>query len=459
MLSRQVVARWKSVAPDAIPDTVKETAKLHLLDAIGVGLAAAATTAGKPYLDGLSVLNGSGGAATVFGTRNGFAMGTAALANGGMIHGLEYDDTHTGSIVHGSSVLAPTALAVAETIGAQGSDLLAAYIKGWELLIRIGLSAPGKFQDQGFQITSVAGTLAAALIASDLCGLGDTQSVHSVGIALSQASGVFEFLTNGSTVKSLHAGWAAHAGIIAAVMAGTGLTGPESAFEGQFGLFRRFAMDPGAADRFASEIESFGDQWHVLDAAFKFYPCCHYIHPFIEALEIALQKNPNTKVARIVCDVPPGAALLISEPWERKLKPRTGHEARYSLPVALAARLVEGSVTPMTFAAAPRTEILAKAEHISARPMSNADFPRRFEARLLVHFEDGETADIYVDDVFGGSRRPPAREVVLRKFHANAELIASLAEVSTLAAGVLSIDQMSTAELTGLLRGVSSVST
>lgn len=453
-LSQQLVARFKALPQHAIPAAVRETAKLHLLDAIGVGLAAAATGAGRPYLDAVRTIDGGGGAASVFGAREGFAPATAALVNGGMIHALEYDDTHTGSIVHGSSVLVPAALAMAEAAGASGADLLSAYVRGWELLIRVGLAAPGKFQAQGFQITSVAGTLAAALIAADLSGLNQTQSVHAIGIALSQASGVFEFLTNGSTVKSLHAGWAAHAGVVAATLAGAGLTGPETAFEGQFGLFRRFATDPDAADRFAIEIETFGHKWHVLDAAFKFYPCCHYIHPFIEALEIALQKNPNAPVARIVCDVPPGAALLISEPWEQKLKPRSGHEARYSLPIALAARLVEGFVTPMTFATGPRAEILAEAERISAQPMSDADFPERFEARLLVQFENGETADVYVDDVFGGSRRPPTREAVLGKFRANAGLIEAPGKVSALEEGVLSIDRMPTTELTGLLRGL-----
>ena len=91
----------------------------------------------------------------------------------------------------------------AESVGANGDDLLVAYIKGWEVLIRAGLAAPGQFQAQGFQITSVGGTLGAALVAAELFRLDDAQSVDAVGIALSQASGVFEFLTNGSSVKSV----------------------------------------------------------------------------------------------------------------------------------------------------------------------------------------------------------------------------------------------------------------
>jgi 2-methylcitrate dehydratase PrpD len=451
-LSQQLVATLRSLPPASIPPDVRESAKLHLLDAIGVGLAAVATGAGAPYLKAAPALNGSGGPASIFGSGDGFSAATAALANGGMIHGLEYDDTHTGSIVHGSSVLAAAAFAAAESAGANGDDLLVAYIKGWETLIRIGLAAPGQFQAQGFQITSVGGTLGAALVAAELFTLGDAQSVDAVGIALSQASGVFEFLTNGSTVKSLHAGWAAHGGIVAATLAGAGLTGPATAFEGQFGLFRRFAMDDEAADRFAAAIETLGTQWHLPQAAFKFYPCCHYIHPFIEALEIALRERPGSAIDTILCEVPPGAAALISEPWERKLKPQTGHEARYSLPIALAARLVEGAVTPATFANAPSAAIVAKAECISARAMKDADFPRRFEARLHVRFTDGNATEVYVDDVFGGARRPPTREAVLEKFRANAALIGSAGDVRALEDAVLSIEHTPLGKVSRTLR-------
>lgn len=452
-LSQKVVTRLRSLRSAAIPPEVRDAAGLHLLDAIGVGFAAAATGAGAPYLKAASSLSGSG-PATIFGSEEGFTPAVAALANGGMIHGLEYDDTHTASIVHGSSVLAAAALAAAEGADASRDALLSAYIMGWEVLIRVGLAAQGKFQAQGFQITSVGGTLAAAMAAADLLGLDEAKTVHAVGIALSQSSGVFEFLTNGSTVKSLHAGWAAHGGVTAATLAAAGLTGPATAFEGKFGLFRRFAADEDAAGRFAESIETLGNVWHLPQAAFKFYPCCHYIHPFIEALEIALTENRGRPIQTILCEVPPGATALISDPWDRKLAPQSGHEARYSLPIALAARLVEGAVTPATFADAPRTEIVAKARCISAREMIGADFPNRFEARIHVTFADGETRQVCVDDVFGGARRPPPREAVLNKFRANMAAIAGENDVRALEDAVLASEGKSIAEMTQALRRV-----
>jgi len=456
-VSRRLVARWKDLPFAAIPAAVREAARLHLLDAIGVGLAAAATGAGRPYLQAATALGGGAGPAAIFGSANGHSAAIAALANGGMIHALEYDDTHTASIVHGSSVLVPSALAAAEAAGASGEDLLTAYIKGWEVLIRVGLAAPGAFQSQGFQITSVGGALTAALVSASLSKLDEARTVDAIGIALSQASGVFEFLTNGSTVKSLHAGWAAHAGIVAATLAGTGLTGPATSFEGQFGLFRRFAADPDAADRFGAETASLGEVWHLPQAAFKFYPCCHYIHPFIEALDVALAQAPDDEVDTILCEVPPGEALLISEPWERKLEPQTGHEARYSLPFALAARLVDGVVTPDLFDRPPRAEVVARARRITAVPMKSAQFPDRFEARLHVRFGNGAVREVYIDDVFGGARRPPPCEAVLAKFRANAMRVGQPGDVRALEAGVLSVEHLPGAEIGRLLRKFQSV--
>ena len=148
------------------------------------------------------------------------------MINGGLIHSLEFDDTHTASIAHGSAVLAAGALAVAEAQKASGAALLGAYARGWEVLIRFGLAAPNGFHAKGFMSTSVTGTLAVALLAAQLMRLDEDRTLAAIGIALSQASGVMEFLTNGSSVKSLHPGWAAHGGVVAAMLARAGMTGP-----------------------------------------------------------------------------------------------------------------------------------------------------------------------------------------------------------------------------------------
>lgn len=417
-LARELVRALRASARAPLPGAVAAAARLHLLDAIGVGLAAAGSPVGRPYSNAFVQL--SEGPATVFGKTRGVSPPDAALINGGLIHSLEFDDTHTASIAHGSSVLAAATLAAAEAAGASGERLLGAYARGWEVLVRFGLAAPGAFQARGFQVTSVGGALAAALVASDLQGLDEDESVAALGISLSQASGVLEFLTNGSSVKSLHPGWAAHSGVMAALLARAGMTGPETSLEGKHGLFRQFAGDERASGIFSQSLGNLGRAWHLPDAAFKFYPCCHYLHPFIEAAGLLLQRIPPNSIDTILCRVPPGAAPVICEPWERKQAPDTPHAARWSLPIVVAARLLEHKVDLATFEKPASAAVRDLAAKINWAPLPNARFPERFEAEIECTTRSGETHRLRIDDVDGNLSRPASRDAVLAKFHSNA---------------------------------------
>jgi 2-methylcitrate dehydratase PrpD len=440
------------LAQASLPEAVATVARLHLLDAIGVGLAASASPAGKAL--GTFARDLPSGAASVFGRAQGARAADAALVNGGLIHSLEFDDTHMASIVHGSAVLASTVLAMAEQCAASGARLLGAYVLGWELLVRLGLAAPGEFQTRGFQVTSTAGALVAAAIAAELSELDEDQSINAVGIALSQASGVFEFLSNGSSVKSLHPGWAAHAGITAALLACAGMSGPETALEGRFGLFASFAGDRAAGDRFAASLADLGKVWHLLDAAYKFYPCCHYLHPFIEAAGILMDRGVTAdRITQIVCRIAQSAAPVVCEPWERKQQPDTGHAARWSLPIVVAARFVDGRIDMRTFEQSPSVAVRELAGRARWEPLADACFPERFEAELICETRDGATSRVRIDNVYGSANRPANASDVRAKFHANAALVMTSAEAANLEAAVDRLDRAKDlTELTHALR-------
>lgn len=419
-LARELVGALRAAARTPLPEEVAVAARLHLLDACGVGLAAAGSAVGAAYRDFAKDV-ARGGPATVFGQAAGAAAADAALVNGGLIHSLEYDDTHTASIQHGSAVIAAAALAVGEARGASGAALLGAFARGWEVLIRFGLAAPARFHAHGFMSTSVGGALASALLASELLGSSEDQSVAALGISLSQASGVMEFLTNGSSVKSLHPGWAAHGGIIATLLARSGMTGPETSLEGRHGLFRQFAGDEEAPERFRALIGDIGRKWHLPDAAYKFYPCCHYLHPFVEAAGVLAQRGIGAEdAARILCRVPEGEAPVICDPWERKQTPETGHAARWSLPIAVAARLVDGKVDLATFESPASAAVRELARRIRWEPLPAARFPERFEAEIVCETKAGRTETVRIDDVYGNRTRPPGSEALIAKFRANA---------------------------------------
>ena len=445
-LSRQLARRIRAIASADIPADVLASGRLHLLDAIGVALASVGTGVGQPYLIAAADLGGAG-PANILGSSLRRDAATAALVNGGLMHGLEYDDTHTGSIVHGSAVLAPAALAAAQATEVGGDGLLRAYILGWEVLVRIGLAAPGAFQARGFQVTSVGGTLVAALQAAEIAKLDENRTVAALGIGLSQASGVFEFLSNGASVKSMHPGWAAHAGLLAARLAAAGLNGPETALEGRMGLFKQFAKDGAVAvEKFSALLATLGGHWHIREAAYKFLPCCHYLHPYVEALD-QLGPVPPADIRAIKCLVAPGAAQIICEPWARKQAPATGHEARWSLPIVVAARLIDGAIGHATFARPPTTAVRELAQRVTWRPLEASQFPQRFEAEVMVVCNDARERRCRIDDVFGGATRPASAEQVKAKFRANAALCLDAAGVAGLEAAVDTLADHATARL------------
>ncbi|WP_212525688.1 MmgE/PrpD family protein [Actibacterium sp. MT2.3-13A] len=440
----------------ALPPEVEACAANHILDITGVAIAAASTKVGAPWRAYGETALIPDGPATILGMSGGARPAEAALVNGGLMHSLEYDDTHTASIVHGSSVLASTALAVAEAEGSSGREMLRAYAIWYEVLIRLGLSAAGGFQNRGFQVTSVGGALCAAGIAAQLRGLSRGDRAAAVGIALSQASGVFAFLSNGATVKSMHPGWAAHSGIKAADLAAAGISGPDRPFEDVFGLFAVFAGDRGAAERFGGHLGDLGRTWHLPAAAYKFLPCCHYIHPFVEAAEnLAEQGIAPADIEEISFGVPAGAAAIICEPWDEKCR-ATGHQARWSLPVVVAMQLVDGQVGLDSFDRAPAPDVHRLATRSRWEPLADSAFPAKFDAALRLRLTSGEMRERRIEDVYGNASRPASDAAIANKFTTNISRQAAAEDAARLGKALRGIAQLSDlGPVTRLLRSAS----
>ena len=424
---------------EALPADVVDSVRLRLLDTLGLALAGSRADF-APAL--LSVVDGERGPCTVLGTSHTAPAPLAILANGALAHGLDFDDTHAASITHASSVVLPTVLAVAEARGLDGRAAITAAVAGYEAITRLGMAASGAFHDRGWHATAVCGPFAAALAAGRCAGLDVVQLEAALGIAGSCASGVLEFLEDGSWVKRLHPGWAGHAGALAATLARGGFTGPATILDGRFGFYATFlgkAPDTGP-------FETLGREWETLRIAFKPYPCCHYNHAYLDcALELrAAHGIAIEAIEAIECHVPPGEVPIVCEPAESKARPRTTYEAQFSLPFSVASAFVDGHVGVDTYAPArlgdPR--VLGLASRVRYATDACSRFPAVFPGRVRVRLTDGRTVETRAEDGRGGPARPLAREAVVQKFRANAARALTPSQVDELEHAALALDRL-----------------
>lgn len=437
-LTERMIDFAQGLQLEAVPEDVVTLARLHLADAIGVALAAASLPAHRAMLTKLRQASPQTGAATVLGFSEPAPAAVAALINGTSMHSLEYDDTHMGSIVHGSAVIVSTVLAVVEEQGLTLDDALRLTIVGWELLVRLGEASPGGFQRRGFQVTSVGGAVVAAVLAATARGCDAAQIAHAAGVAGSQASGIFEFLSNGSKVKALHPGWAAHGAIWAAMLAESGMTGPMSVLEGKHGIFAAYADDREAGARLSMSLATLGERWTLREAAFKFYPCCHYIHPYLEAAEILRTQARGVDILAAHCKVAAGADTVIAEPWAAKQTPLDSNAAKYSLPYTVA-KVLLGQAIDLDSMTGPivDAQAVALAAAVTAEPWPDSGFPAKFGADLTVTLVDGRVLHHAIPQVLGSPERPAGVGRIRDKFVANASGRLPIAVGASVWAGIL----------------------
>src|SRR6266511_2581329 len=340
-LARRLAEFTASLDFADLPPAVAASVQLRTLDVLGIALAASTGEAAPSILGALEGW-GAAGDCTVIGAKRTAAAPLAILANGALAHSLDFDDTHAASITHASAVVVPVALALGEAAGLDGRALVTAMVAGYETITRLGMAAPGAFHARGWHATSVCGPFAAALVAGRIEGLDADRLTAALGIAGSFASGVMEYLDDGSWVKRVHAGWAGHGGAIAAALARGGFTGPASILEGRFGLYRTFL----GAEPDVSPFATLGREWETPAIGCKPYPCCHLNHAYLDcALELRrAHAFAPEDVEAVECRVPAGQVPIVCEPRPAKLRPRTAYEAQFSLPYSIACALLDGRV-------------------------------------------------------------------------------------------------------------------
>ncbi|HEX6763439.1 MAG TPA: MmgE/PrpD family protein [Gaiellaceae bacterium] len=429
-LARRQAAFAADLRFDDLPDAVVASVKARVLDTLGIAFAASSLDTSDAVRGVAAAWGGSPDAAAIGAPRR-LPAHAAALVNGTLAHSLDFDDTHLPSILHPSACIVPAALAAGQAARSPGREVVTAAAAAYELCVRLGMAAydprarNNVFFEKGLHATSICGTIAAAVAAARLAGLGADGIEAAIGIAASMGAGLLEANRAGGTVKRVHCGWAAHAGIAAAALATAGVTGPATVLEGRFGFFN--ALCDGEADLEVT-VDGLGERWETPGIHFKPYPANHFTHAGIDA---ALALREAGLAAADVREIELGVAAptlrTIAEPAALKARPPSGYAAQFSGPFTVATALTGGGglgvyLDDFTDARAADEELLALAARVRCVPDPPSDelFPGALPGVLRVTLRSGESREHRVTENRGGPGRPLSPGELGLKFELNA---------------------------------------
>jgi 2-methylcitrate dehydratase PrpD len=415
----ELFAAWAAaLEAEAIPETARTVARHALLDVAGLCIAAR----GTDYVSAALAAWDAEGPCTGLGHRRGLDAAGAAFINGTAAHGEDFDDSFEGTPVHASAVVLPAVLAAAERHGLAGPDLLRGYAVGSELICRLALVAPTAIHRAGFHPTAVIGALGAAAGVGACLRLSPRQLTDALGIAGSMASGIIEYLAEGTWTKRLHAGWAAQAGLRAALLGREGFLGPRTVLEGEHGFFRAFGI-PAITPDFRFVTEGLGSEWQMARIAFKPYACGTMLHPFIDcAIRLAREGVAAAEVREVICRVGEGTVHRLWEPLAEKRTPSTSYSAKFSGPFAIALGLVDRAAGLEQFADARMRDpdLLRLAARVRYQIDPNNEYPRNYTGDVRVVLHDGSVREVLQPHLRGGVREPLGHAEITGKFRANA---------------------------------------
>jgi 2-methylcitrate dehydratase PrpD len=338
----------------------------------------------------------------------------AAFVNAAASHYAEQDDVHNGSVFHPGTVVFPPVLAVAQTLGSSGRDLLTAAVAGYEVGIRVG-EFLGRSHYKVFHTTGTAGTIAAAAATGRLLDLSPDQMLNAFGSAGTQAAGLWEFLRDAADSKQLHTAKAAADGLLAAYLSLHGFTGAKHIFEGPQGMAAGMSHDADPAKL----TDRLGQRWTVLETSFKYHACCRHTHPAADALLRLFSENDiePSVITGVTAFVHQGAIDILGP----IVVPATVHQAKFSMGTVLGLIALYRCAGLREFeehyADAPVAAFREKVGMV-LDPEVDAAYPERWIGKVAVQTTDGRTLCARVDEPRGDPgntlTRPELEEKVLR---------------------------------------------
>ena len=409
--SQQLATFAAQLSFDAIPPSVIEKTEDLLVDWFGSCVAGKGARAVETIAAFAQQMGPQTGAAEVLINRSRTSAYFAAQVNAAASHVVEQDDVHNGSVFHPATVVFPVALALAQTHGCTGKQLLTAAVAGYEVGIRVG-EFLGRSHYKVFHTTGTVGTLAAAATAGHLLGLNPVQMLHALGSAGTQSAGLWEFLRTAADSKQLHTAHAAGAGLMSACLAQSGFTGAAQILEGAQGMAAGMSSDADPAKL----TDGLGSRWATVETSFKYHACCRHTHPAADALHQVLQthKLPMHEVATVVAHVHQGAIDVLGP----VVNPSTVHQSKFSMGtvMGLVAQFGHAGLTEFDqhFNTAKTVAFCNRVSMVLDVEVDTA-YPKRWIGKVTVTTNDGRSLQGRVDEPKGDPGNTLSRDEITAK--------------------------------------------
>ena len=367
--------------------------RVYALDTLAVMLAGSVAPSSAIAARTLLAAAGKGEASVLAAGRKTSAW-DAALVNGAFAHALELDDDHRLAVLHPGAVVAPAALAAAEADNASGLTFLRAMFVGYEVMCRLGEVFRGSQFNHGVHPTALCGVFGAAAAAAVAMDLDCDAFVRALGIAGTQAAGLTEWRFDGSWIKRLHPGKAAHSGVLAARLAREGFTGPATIFEGRGGFFNAFSFGEAIdADR---AVRNLGVEHSAFGTAIKPYPCCRFAHGAIDLAVAASQSGISTNAIETVA-----VRIYATNVLSYHQRPKNVVDAQFNVPYVVAVALAHGRVRLGDFTASsilnPETLALCRRVYVTEDAAFTRRYPDEYPVELRITLKNGETRTAFSD--------------------------------------------------------------
>jgi 2-methylcitrate dehydratase PrpD len=367
---------------DDLPAKVRHEGVRAFTNFIGCAAGGANEPVCAKMLETITEFNGKSDS-VVIGSKLKLDALNAALMNSLASAALSFNDTHYQTVIHPTSPVGAALISMATRRKISGRELIAAVVLGDELCCRIGniLCTPPAECNVGLSTTGLLGCIGAAIAAGKVMGLNEDQMTTAIGIAANQSAGIRE--AHASMSSWFTPGNAGRSGLWAAFMAERGYTCPDTMIEGVKGFAVSFASNP----QMGAATAGLGDQWEILDLAYKPYPCGVVIHPIIDAcLDITAKNNFDARdITRVDVTVDPLCLQLCNRPT-----PKIRAQAMVSFPHWTATTLThkEAGLPQVTEAMVHDAGIAALRAKVTAHADENIG---REAALVKVNMKDGRT--------------------------------------------------------------------